>query len=71
MQILPFPIPHLIPSAPCLIRFYAPYPEATEPDTISREGNLYLSYSVADIANLECPLATSTTRTSHPAYFSL
>jgi hypothetical protein len=35
------------------MRFSAPSPEATEPDTISREGNFYLSYSVAVKANLE------------------
>jgi hypothetical protein len=71
MQILPFPIPHLIPSAPYLIKFYAPYPVATEPDTISIVGNFYLSYSVAVNANLECPFATSITKTSQPAYFSI
>jgi len=70
MQILPFPIPHLIPSAPCLMRFSAPYPVATEPETISRVGNFSLSYSVAVRANFECPFATSTTKTSQPASLS-
>ena len=71
IQILPFPIPHLIPFAPLLIRFYAPSPVATDPETISTFGNSYFNYYVAVIANFECPLATSTTRTSQPAYVSL
>lgn len=70
MQILPFPIPHLIPSAPYLIRFSAPYPVATDPETISIVGNFSLSYSVAVKANFECPFATSTTKTSQPASFN-
>lgn len=66
IQMLPFPIPHRMPSAPLLMRFSAPYPVAIEPETISIEGNASLSYSVAFIANLECPFATSTTKTSQP-----
>jgi hypothetical protein len=71
MQILPLPIPHLIPSAPFLIKFYAPYPDAIDPATISTVGNFYFNYSVALSANLECPLATSRTRTSQPASTNL
>ena len=41
IQILPLPIPHLMPSAPERMRFYAPSPEAIEPDTISNVGNFY------------------------------
>lgn len=44
MQILPFPIPHLIPSAPLLIRFSAPYPVAIDPETISMFGNKLFNY---------------------------
>ena len=68
IQILPFPMPHLIPSAPLLIKFSAPYPVAIEPETMSIEGKASLSYSVAFIANFEWPLATSTTRTSQPDF---
>jgi hypothetical protein len=39
IQILPLPIPHLIPSAPLLIRFSAPSPEAIDPATTSNVGN--------------------------------
>jgi hypothetical protein len=67
IQMLPFPIPHRIPSAPLLIRFSAPSPEAIDPATISIVGNFSFNSSVASIASLECPFATSTTRTSHPA----
>jgi len=35
IQIDPLPIPHLIPSAPTLIRSNAPCPVATDPATIS------------------------------------
>lgn len=66
IQMLPFPIPHLIPSAPLLIKCYAPYPVAMDPETMSIEGNFYFNYYVALIANLEWPLATSTIKTSHP-----
>ena len=64
---LPFPIPHLIPSAPLLIKFYAPYPVAIDPDTISICGNYYLRVYVALRANLEWPFAISRTKTLHPA----
>ena len=63
---LPFPIPQRIPSAPLLIKFYAPSPVAIDPATISVVGNLHLSSSVASIASLECPFATSTIKTSQP-----
>jgi hypothetical protein len=43
IQILPLPIPHLIPSAPLLIKFSAPYPLATEPETTSIVGNFSFS----------------------------
>jgi hypothetical protein len=44
IQILPFPIPHLIPSAPALINCSAPYPVAIDPATIYAVG--YVSLSV-------------------------
>jgi hypothetical protein len=67
---LPFPIPHLIPSAPLLIKFSAPSPLAIEPATMSIVGNFYLSYYVAFIANFECPFATSTIKTLQPDFFN-
>jgi hypothetical protein len=68
MQMLPFPIPQRMPSAPLLIRFSAPSPVAIDPETMSMVGNFYFSYSVAFSASLECPLATSTTSTSQPDF---
>lgn len=68
MQIDPLPIPHLIPSAPALINASAPSPVAIDPATTSISGNSYLSFCTALIARLECPLATSNTSTSHPAW---
>ena len=44
IQMLPFPIPHLIPSAPLLMRFSAPSPVAIDPETISIVGNFYFNY---------------------------
>jgi len=36
VQMDPFPIPHLIPSAPALMSLSAPFPEAIDPATISQ-----------------------------------
>lgn len=67
IQMDPFPIPHLIPSAPALIKFKAPSPVATDPATISTSGKVFFKVFTASIQIVECPLATSTTNTLHPA----
>ena len=68
MQMLPFPIPHLNPSAPASINFKAPSPDAMLPATTSVLGNLVFNSLTVSMHNLECPFATSTTKTSTPAY---
>jgi hypothetical protein len=67
IQMDPLPIPHLTPSAPALIKFKAPSPVAILPATTSVLGNFFFN-SLTDSQHIsECPLAISTTRTSHPA----
>ena len=63
IQIDPFPIPHLMPSAPAYINLFAPSPLAIDP-AITSTDNSFFNYSTVRIAKSECPLATSNIITS-------
>lgn len=51
MQIDPLPIPHLIPSAPALIRLRAPSPVAILPATTSVSGYAVFNFLTVSIHN--------------------
>ena len=72
VHIDPFPIPHLIPSAPDLINLYAPSPVAIDPATTSHDvpSVTYLSLSSPYIQTSECPFAISKTSTLQPAFIN-